>query len=90
MFQYGVVRSALAIPVETGYSPTMLAINPLATARYPISPTALVAPAAPEPPIQVTVREPIAYFDGTLDVADVRLAGYAAPDPSSRIVQTLQ
>jgi hypothetical protein len=46
-----------------------------------------IAPEAPEPPLRIVSREPVAYFRYTLDAPNVRLVEFAIPEPNDNSEQ---
>jgi hypothetical protein len=66
------------------FSPWEAHLHPIVARSYELSEGLAkdVAPAAPEQPVTLTVRERVAYFRYTLEAPNVRLADYAidAPD----------
>jgi len=72
-------------PCWTGYSPfpAHISIHPIASHTYRILSVEGndLAPATPEVPAIVVARKPVAYFNYTMDVPNVRLANYAIPEP---------
>src|SRR5262245_31717496 len=66
-----------------GWSGPPITISPVKARTYELAgeKTNPIAPAAPEPPLRIASREPVAYFRYKLDVPNVRLSDFTIPEP---------
>ena len=66
-----------------GYSPfpAHLRIYPVAAVTYQLQGADELAPAAPERPATLLVRDPVAFFRYTMEAADLRLGDFAVTEP---------
>jgi hypothetical protein len=76
--------------VWNGYNneilPRPLMIHPVRVRRFELTGDSgnAIAPEAPEKPVTLVVREPVAHFRYTLEAKDVRLSDYSIQEPINR------